>query len=73
MTIFRDKDHTEPNKYFNAIVIEPETDLGNNLDFSAPLTDERRKQGWKAAEVAFNKYQSTPDPATARSYEPVSA
>ena len=73
VTIFRDKDHTEAYKYFNAIIIEPERDLGNNLDFSAPLTDERRKQGWKAAEAAFNKYQSTPGPTTARSYEPVSA
>ena len=73
VTIFRDNDRTEPYKYFNAIIIEPETGLGNNLDFSASLIDERRKLGWKAAEAAFKKYQSTPGPATVRSYKPVSA
>jgi len=73
ITIFRDNDHTEPYKYFNAIIIEPETDLGDNLNFSRDAIDERRRLGWKAAEAAFNKYQSTPGPATARSYKPVSA
>jgi NTE family protein len=73
VTIFRDNDRTESYKYFNAIIIEPETDLGNNLDFSRAKVDERRKLGWKAAEAAFNKYQSTPGPATVRSYKPVSA
>ena len=73
VTIFRDNDRREPYKYFNAIIIEPETDLGNNLDFSQAIIDERRKQGWKAAEAAFKKYESTPGPVTARSYKPVPA
>jgi len=73
VTIFRDNDRTEPYKYFNAIIIEPETDLGNNLDFSQDRVNERRKLGWYAAEAAFRKYESTPGPATVRSYKPVSA
>ncbi|HEV8506784.1 MAG TPA: hypothetical protein VGQ53_15345, partial [Chitinophagaceae bacterium] len=73
VTIFRDNDRREPYKYFNAIIIEPETDLGNNLDFSQAIIDERRKQGWKAAEAAFKKYESTPGPVTVRSYKPVPA
>lgn len=39
-TIYRDSDRTQPYKYFNAVIIEPETDLGNNLDFSQDKIDD---------------------------------
>jgi len=70
-SIYRDGDRTERYKYFNAIIIEPERDLGNNLDFSQESVKERRKLGWNAAEAAFKKYESSRGPVTVRSYKPV--
>ncbi|HEV8286659.1 MAG TPA: patatin-like phospholipase family protein [Chitinophagaceae bacterium] len=68
--VYRDSDHTEPYEYFNAIIIEPEIDLGDPLDFSTGKIKERRKAGWDAAEAAFKKYESSLGPTTVRSYKP---
>lgn len=69
VTVYRDDAHTQPYKYFNAIIIEPGNDLGDSLDFSPERVAERRKLGYEAAKAAFEKYQQATGPCTARSYK----
>src|SRR4029079_16768677 len=57
--VYRDADHTQPYKYFNAIVIEPGIDLGDSLDVSQETVAERRRLGYEAAKAAFEKYRNT--------------
>ena len=69
VTVYRDADHTQPYKYFNAIVIEPGNDLGDSLDFSQETVTERRRLGYEAAKAAFEKYRKATGQRTARSYK----
>ena len=67
--VYRDADHTQPYKYFNAIVIEPGNDLGDSLDFSQETVAERRRLGYEAAKAAFEKYRNAAGQRTVRSYK----
>lgn len=69
VVVYRDDAHTQPYKYFNAIIIEPGNDLGDALDFSKERVEERRKLGYEAAKAAFEKYMKAAGPCTARSYK----
>ena len=70
VVIYRDAEKTEPYLYFNSIIIEPLTSLGDPLDFSKESVEKRRRLGYDAAEAAFKKYDTPAAMKTARSYKP---
>lgn len=43
-------------KAFRAVLIEPDSDLGDSLDFSSPVIGMRIEKGYRAAEKAFQGY-----------------
>lgn len=50
------KENGEPYKYFNCILIEPETDLGDTLDFSQNEIQKRISIGYDTAKKTFQGY-----------------
>lgn len=69
ITVYRNEEKGEAYEYFNSIIIEPAASLGDPLDFSRDIIEERRKLGYAAAEAAFTRYNPDAPLETARSYQ----
>lgn len=52
------KNNGNPYKYFNSIIIEPDTDLGDTLDFSQNSIQKMISIGYDRAKKAFENYTS---------------